>query len=236
MAGAFKAAAGIAPLPVRARRDRDGLVLHGRIAWASNLHDDTLAVLAVDVEGEGPLIVALPLSTPGVEVRPAHGLLALEATASGQVILDGAQVAEDAVHPEPFDAFITRVRRPFLVLQSAFCLGLARAALDAGEQCLGGLGAEFADDHAQLSDEYTRLEQALGELADDRDAPTRELLTLRLHAAALARDAGRVEAAVTGGRGYLAASPTARRLREAAFLPIQSPTEGHLRWELRRLG
>ena len=32
--------------------------------------------------------------------------------------------------------------------------------------------------------------------------------------------------------GYVASSPTARRLREASFLPVQSPTEGHLRFEL----
>ena len=35
-----------------------------------------------------------------------------------------------------------------------------------------------------------------------------------------------------GGAGYVAKSPTARRLREASFLPVQSPTEGHLRYEL----
>ena len=30
----------------------------------------------------------------------------------------------------------------------------------------------------------------------------------------------------------MAESPMARRLREATFLPVQSPTEGHLRYEL----
>jgi hypothetical protein len=38
-----------------------------------------------------------------------------------------------------------------------------------------------------------------------------------------------------GGRGYAMSSPTARRAREAAFLPVQSPTEGHLRWVLQNL-
>ncbi|MGH2836238.1 MAG: hypothetical protein ACRDK4_06330 [Solirubrobacteraceae bacterium] len=126
MASAFKAAAGIAPLPVCGRREGDELVLDGRIPWASNLHAGALAVLAADVQGEGPLVVVLALATPGVEVRPARGLLALEATAWGQLVLDGARIDAAAVHPEPFGAFVARVRRPFLVLQSA--LQAARVA------------------------------------------------------------------------------------------------------------
>jgi len=42
------------------------------------------------------------------------------------------------------------------------------------------------------------------------------------------------EAKVLGGRGFLATSGTARRLREVAFLPIQSPTEAQLLTELSR--
>lgn len=235
MAGAFKTAAGIVPLSVSGRREGSEVVLDGRIAWASNLHADAVALLAAEIEGEGPRIVTLPLETPGVSVRPARGLLALDATASGQLVLDGARVGTAAVSTEPFGQFIERVRRPFLVLQAAFCLGLARAALEAGGHGLSGLGAEFADDHADLTRRHERLTQTLLALADVPDSSARDLLELRLGAGVLAREAVRVEAAVTGGRGYLASSPTARRLREAAFLPIQSPTEAHLRFELRRL-
>lgn len=44
-------------------------------------------------------------------------------------------------------------------------------------------------------------------------AAMRDRVALRLDAAVLAREAVRVEAAVTGGRGYSLRSPTARRLR-----------------------
>jgi hypothetical protein len=43
-------------------------------------------------------------------------------------------------------------------------------------------------------------------------------------------------AALTGGRGYLTASATNRRLREAAFLPVQSPSEVQLLRELEQFG
>jgi hypothetical protein len=43
-----------------------------------------------------------------------------------------------------------------------------------------------------------------------------------------------LEAKMMGGRGYVVTTPTARRLREAAFLPIQALTERQLRWEIAR--
>ncbi|CAA9531758.1 MAG: Butyryl-CoA dehydrogenase [uncultured Thermoleophilia bacterium] len=234
MAAAFKAHLGLEPLPVTARREGDDLVLDGSIAWASNLHDDAVAVLAAGLEGGGEAIVALPIATPGVRVRPARGLLALDATASGGIRLEGVRVGTEAVYDEPLAAFVARVRRPFLVLQTAFCLGLARAALVAVESGLVGLGRELAEDAAALADTRDDVERRLSDLAERTDAPMRDVVSLRLDAAVLAREAVRVEAAVAGGRGYVGSSPTGRRLREAAFLPVQSPSEGQLRWELRQ--
>ena len=62
----------------------------------------------------------------------------------------------------------------------------------------------------------------------------REIVGARLENAQLATAAVALEAKVAGGRGYVRTCATARRLREAAFLPVQAPTEGQLRWELSR--
>jgi hypothetical protein len=59
-----------------------------------------------------------------------------------------------------------------------------------------------------------------------------DLARLRLAALDVAAEAVRLESAVAGGSGYLAASDTARRVREAAFLPVQAPTYGQLRREI----
>jgi|HigsolmetaAR201D_1030396.scaffolds.fasta_scaffold05123_3 alkylation response protein AidB-like acyl-CoA dehydrogenase len=233
MAGAFKYAAGIEPLSVKARREGGQIVLNGRIPWASNLQADAIIVLTVDLEGAGPTVLTVDASAEGLTIKPARGLLALEATASGFLAFEDVRVPVAAVLDEPFEAFLARVRRPFLVLQSSFCLGLARAALEAAADKLEGIGTVFADEHAELAARRGELEARLTALADDPSAERRDLVRLRLESAHLVRDAVRVEAAVTGGRGYVASSPTARRLREAAFLPVQSPTEAHLRWELR---
>ncbi len=59
-------------------------------------------------------------------------------------------------------------------------------------------------------------------------------MRVRLEAARLAVEAVALEAKAVGSRGYARGSETARRLREAAFLPIQAPTEVQLRAELAR--
>jgi hypothetical protein len=57
-------------------------------------------------------------------------------------------------------------------------------------------------------------------------------LSLRLEASHLATRATQLELAARGGSAYLHGSATARRVREALFIPVQSPTEAQLRWEL----
>jgi len=84
---------------------------------------------------------------------------------------------------------------------------------------------------ATADDESRRL---AADSVAGRAIPQRELLSLRSRWSELATTAVRLELAATGGRGYLATSGTARRVREAAFLPIQAPTEVLLRWLLSR--
>ncbi|SHW24248.1 membrane protein [Mycobacteroides abscessus subsp. abscessus] len=57
---------------------------------------------------------------------------------------------------------------------------------------------------------------------------------MRLDAAGLAGAASRLEVTLSGGAGYAVGTAANRRFREAAFLPIQSPSEGQLRWELKQ--
>jgi alkylation response protein AidB-like acyl-CoA dehydrogenase len=240
MAGAFKDVVGVAELPVTWREVGDQIQLDGPIAWASNLWDDAVMVTAARHEETGHrIVVLLDVSHPGVKVAPITDLLALGETASGSLTLTAVKIPTDQVIHTNLGDFARRVRTRFLALQTSFCLGLSEAALAA---CADpeGINAVFTDQHATL---VSRLDRLRGELTDVIGAITDQpaepaavtaAISLRLEAAVLAREATQLELCVTGGRGYVAASPTARRLREAMFLPVQSPTEGQLRWELTR--
>lgn len=238
MAPAFKAASGIGEIPVTLTRRGDHLVLDGTVPWASNLYPDAVVILPVVREDGRPAIVRTRVALPGVSVRPLENLMALNATASGILRLEGVEIdAEQDVLTEDVPGFLATVRGPFLLLQTSFCLGLSAAALTSARENLGGVGEMFRDQLDAAVAEQQRLRADLVRLArEPRAAAPRELLQLRLDAALLTGEATRLEAKIVGGRGYALSSPTARRAREAAFLPVQSPTEGHLRWELRRLG
>ncbi|MBP8880731.1 MAG: acyl-CoA/acyl-ACP dehydrogenase [Dermatophilaceae bacterium] len=237
MASGVKALAGIEALPVTATRDGDGLRLDGVIPWASNLTANGTVVLPAGQVGAPPIAVALRLDTPGITRRDVRGLLALEATASGSLQLSGVRVDPAAVLSRDLGTLVRGFRPTFLILQSSFALGLARRAVAEAK------ALDHRPDQLALRPQVQAITAALARHTATRDrlaaapaqASDRELLTLRLDVVELAVAATRLESTLTGGRGYLASSPTARRLREAAFLPIQSPSEGHLRWELSSL-
>ena len=229
-----------AALPVQWRREGRELVLDGQIRWASNLFPPgsitVTAAAPADHRDGAPLVVAIPTGTPGFAIQPYPRLLALQATGSASVALRGVRVPEEAIVAQDFTAFITRVRPAFLLLQSSFCLGLAQRALAEAHAGLHGVAEIFLTDVEMLEQRYTGLARLVRGAAANRGAshPIRQLVQARLDSAQLTTAAVALEAKVAGGRGYVTTSGTARRLREAAFLPVQAPTEGQLRWELSR--
>lgn len=219
-----------APLSVRAREVDRALVLEGKVRWASNLFAPGFVVVTAAALDEGAAVVALGGEQDGVRVEAYPELVALQATASSSLALEGACVSADRVISRDLAAFVRRVRPTFLILQSAFCWGLARRALD---EAASIASASVLDPQRRaLEQRAEALASALGRAAGDRPADARPLVALRLEAACLATEAVALELRAAGSRAYARSSPTARRLREAAFLPIQAPTEVQLRSEL----
>lgn len=236
LAATFRAAAGLDELPVVVDRTGGVARASGSISWASNLYDDAIVVTGV-LDGERRRLVAFPLSAPGVAVRPITGLLALDATRSGSLVLDRVTLDEGWFLDIDFPDFIRGVRPVFLAFQTAFCLGLSAASI-AESQLPRGVAVSLLPEIRAREATLARLTEELRILAtwlDDRDgaAPV-DPVRLRLDAAHLATAATQLELAVKGGAAYSASSPTARRVREALFLPVQSPTEAQLQWELQR--
>lgn len=241
MAAAFKDAAGIGELGVQARPGADGgLILDGVIPWASNLHPGGIAVVPValtDRDGTrtGRAVVAVPTDRSGFDTAPMRNLLALNATGSGFTRVREVHVPARDILTEDVPAFLARISAPFLLLQSSLCLGLAAAAVDSARLGADHVCGVFREQYDAVAATQHQLRGRLTVLAEDPGSATRrDLLQLRLDAAHQAKAATDLELMVVGGRGYVARSATARRVREAAFLPVQSPTEGHLRLELQR--
>jgi alkylation response protein AidB-like acyl-CoA dehydrogenase len=236
MAAAFKDAAGCGTLELTATPVDGGYAVSGPIRWASNLYPDSMLVTAARTETGEKLIAALPLNTPGVTIGDQFDLLALGSTASSYLTLDHARIARDQLLSAEFEAFLTAVRPTFLVLQSAMCLGLARTSLQQSQLGLGGVNSVFSADADLIAGKLALAETTLARLAAAVGSPNhptkKELLSLRLSAAQLAGAAAALEVRTAGGKGYASRTSASRRYREAAFIPVQSPSEAQLRWEL----
>lgn len=237
LANAMRHAIGLEPLALEVRQDRDDFVLRGRLPWASNLvpGNFVVAVGAGREDGKG-ILLAVPAETPGLVREADFSLMALEATATTALQFNHARVPARWLLSDDFPAFMRAVRPTFLLLQCGFCWGLAEASLLAAAGARDGLTRQVLDS------DLNTARKALGSLVDGlralsrvrqwTPAQRRGLLQVRLDIVSLAVQAVWLELAAMGGAAYRKTGSTARRIREAAFLPIQAPTTAQLRWEL----
>lgn len=239
MAAGQRQAVGLDPAPVTATPDAaGGYRVSGTVAWASNVDPGAVVVLTANLpDGGGTRVLAIDASD--ISFRPAPALLALDATASGSLTLDDVPVPAQAVVAEDLRQCLDSIRPRFLLLQTAFCSGVAAESLDQCRPRLTGTAELYGPDHTELTDRYAGARERLHaftrtEADNPGTLPIVRLLELRLELAALATTCSRLGLDIEGGRGYAIASAANRRFREASFLPVQSPSESQLRWELAR--
>ncbi|MBM7807680.1 alkylation response protein AidB-like acyl-CoA dehydrogenase [Geodermatophilus bullaregiensis] len=217
-------------LPVSARPDGDGWRLSGTVGWASNLFDDAVVVVPARAPDEGRLVVRFRRTDDGVTPTEPHRLFGLNGTGTAGLHLDDVRVSPEQVLSEDLTSFIAMCRPTKLLLQTSLAVGLADAALAAAARHVGGVLRTEYDDVAAARDDVGRR---MDDLAADRvGVGPGGLARLRLAGLEVAADAVRLETAVTGAGGYRAGTATARRVREAAFLPVQAPTYAQLRREV----
>ncbi|MFG1932884.1 acyl-CoA dehydrogenase [Mycobacterium sp. NPDC048908] len=233
MAPALKQLAGLGDMPVIADESGGMVRVTGSIPWASNLFDNAVIVLPARSISGGTYVVAVDAHTTGLTINPAPALMALGATASTSVNLHDVEVPRTHIISRDLGEFVKRFRPMLLLLQTAFALGVGRASLDAARQFTGPLTAPFADDLAALSRQMTKLGDLLYAVGGEPPhRPIKDIIQLRLDTGAAAVSATRLEFTLAGASGYRSGTATNRRFREAAFLPIQAPSEGQLRREL----
>jgi hypothetical protein len=182
--------------------------------------------------GDGRRIVGmLRLGASGVRVRPAPPLLALATTATGSVDLDGAVVPAAAVLTQDLAGFMRLCQPVMLLTQAAMALAVADAALGSAGVALRGPVMILAEKHADLVGRRDEVAGRLTALAGggNPDAGAGGSAKVRLDALQLVAEAVNLDGVLHGGEGFRADSPTSRRRREAAFLPVQAPTEVQLR-------
>lgn len=230
LSNAMKFLSGLEELQVSAHRQANGLVLDGKLPWVTNLRPQGFHVAAAvaHADGRGAFVASLAHDDAGLVRSADLDLMALRATNTAGITLSGATItAGRIIHPDA-NAWLPAVRPAFLGLQCGMSIGLARRALAEARECLGAgrhalaepiteLGTALADQQRSLS---TGLRAGVF-----RERPA-ALFQVRIALADIVARAAALELQGTGGRAYLTAPGAgfARRWREAAFIPVVTPS------------
>lgn len=211
--------------------------LDGSLPWITNLRPQGFIVAAAfdNADGAAPSIFAIPHDTPGVLRSADLDLIALRASNTAALRIENARLSHDYLLSSDARTFIHRVRPGFLGLQCGMSIGLAQRSLRAIDAASNASRSALEGEAAALGHRLGTLSAELYEgvtKGSFRDAPA-TLFELRIALASVVDAAVRLEVQASGGRGYLrGAGGAARRTREAAFIPIVTPSIVQLKNQL----
>ena len=236
----MKALSGIEPLALSATREGGGYRVRGRLPWVSNLaaRHRFAGIFALD---DGRRVMGLfEAGTEGVSIAANARFVALEGTGTYTVMIRDAYLADEDVIAQDARAFVPRIRNGFVPLQTGMGLGLARGVAALMREDARGraharslpLGPEAIEERvAALSG---RLAGAAARHAETDRATFLDTLRLRLDVSWLALEAAQAAMLQFGARGYVEGAEVFRRLREAQFVAIVTPSIKHITTELAR--
>lgn len=238
LSNAMKALSGVEKLQIAARPAAGGdQVLDGVMPWVTNLRKQGFQVAAgIATHTGGSIVATLPHDLGGLARSPDLPLIAMQSTNTAAIRLTEARLPADWIISDDAATWLPQVRPAFLGLQCGLSIGLARRSLVEVETLAGGSRAVLTGPADALAERLSRLVRRLtagiatGTFRERAD----ELFELRIALADLALETVWLELQAAGGRAYLTSQPLsfARRWREAAFLPIVTPSLSQLKTAL----
>jgi alkylation response protein AidB-like acyl-CoA dehydrogenase len=236
----MKALAGFEPFALKGRRVAGGYRVTGRLPFVSNIEDGHpfASIFVVEGASEGHVMAVFTAGTEGVMLaRNAH-FIALEGTATVSPLIRDAFVPDDDVLSDDAGRFVQRIRKGFVLLQAGMALGVARGAAHlmrhdgpAGRAAKHlPLGPDRID--ARAAELTERIDTHIAAVEEPDRASFLEVLRTRLNLTWLALEAAQAAVLQYGARGYLTGAEPARRLREAQFVAIVTPSVKHITTEL----
>lgn len=219
------------PPTLRATRVDGGWRFDGTVPWYTGWGLNDLCLLAGRT-GEGDLAeqavfaVVPATGSPHLRASDPLSLLAMSATRTVALTVDGLVVGDDAVaRVVPVHRWAAADARRTPNVNPAV-IGVVRASL-AGLAAAGGTRVQGLDPAvtafgSRLGDVRSRAYRLLDEVPDDEALSDR--LALRVAAVRLALDVTAAEVAASAGAAMDLAHPAQRHAREALFLSVQAQT------------
>jgi alkylation response protein AidB-like acyl-CoA dehydrogenase len=236
----MKALAGIETLALTGTPCDGGYRVRGRLPFVSNVQDGHVFAGIFQLQ-EQPDRLVMAIFRAGTEnvtlARNAH-FIGLEGSATYSVLIRDAFVPAADVLSDDARSFVAEIRSGFVLLQTGFGMGVARgAARSMREDSVGRRpSAHLPLGPDQIDARCETLLERVRSLAQNHQSTGHSLfldvLRLRLDVSWLALEAAQSAMLQFGARGYLVNSEPARRLREAQFVAIVTPSVKHITSEL----
>jgi alkylation response protein AidB-like acyl-CoA dehydrogenase len=238
----MKALAGFEPFALKGKRVNGGYRVSGRLPFVSNIEDGHpfASIFAIEGVTDRYVMAVFIAGRNGVALaRNAH-FIALEGTATVSVLIREVFVPDEDVLSDDAGRFVQRIRKGFVLLQAGMALGVARGAVElmrhngpAGRTAKHlPLGPDAID--ARAAELVERMATQIAIIEEPDRASFLTALQTRLDLTWLALQAAQAAVFQYGARGYLAGAEPARRLREAQFVAIVTPSVKHITTELAR--
>lgn len=240
----MKSFAAIEDFKLRARRAEGGWVVSGILPWVSNLgQGHWFGTIFVNADKPAQRVMAMiECGQPGVELRANAKFIALEGTGTYAVLFKKAFISDDQVLADPAEPMVRRIKPGFILLQTGMALGVTLGCIDLMREADRTHGhtnlylRHRADDfEGEFDDLRSRIMAVAASPHETGPDHLREVLTVRLHASELVLDAAQAAMLHAGARAYIEGSAQHRRLREAYFAAMVTPSIRHLRQELSKM-
>ncbi len=236
----MKAFSGIEPLALTGVREGSGYRVRGRLPWVSNLAPGHRFAGIFSLPDGRRVMGVFAAGAEGVAITTNARFVALEGTGTYTVMIRDAYLTDTDVITHDAAAFVPRIRNGFVLLQAGMGLGLARgvAALMRADTRGQAPASNLPLGPVAIEERVAALTERLTLAAQNHARTDRasflETLRLRLDVSWLALEAAQAAMLQFGARGYLEGSEAFRRLREAQFVAIVTPSVKHITAELSR--
>ncbi|MCW8305823.1 acyl-CoA/acyl-ACP dehydrogenase [Acidiphilium sp. PA] len=241
LSNAMKALSGTEDFRLRGKRVAGGYIISGILPWVSNLGEGHwFGTMFEDADDPAHRAMAMVrIGQEGVSIRQNAHFIALEGTGTYAVLFRRAFIADEQLLADPLGDMVARIRPGFVMLQTGMGLGVIDAAI--GLMREANLTQAHCNTHLRLSadqaeDKASAIRERLATLAAtplERDRGyIRAVLQARVEVSEFCLEATQAAMLHWGACGYIHGSAVDRRVREAWFVAIITPSIRQLRREI----
>ncbi|MBD3612284.1 MAG: acyl-CoA/acyl-ACP dehydrogenase [Hydrogenovibrio crunogenus] len=242
--------AGIEDLKLSAEETEDGYIINGTLPWVSNLLEGSdkhffgsiFNVHDHDKKNKKDVMAIIPCNLEGLTMKQMAEFVGMEGTGTYSLMFDNAFLPKKYLLADSLKPYLNKIKSGFILLQTGMAGGVIKGAINEMERAnltLSEINEYLDDSPEELAEDLEDAIDLIESLCEEPFTPGEEyfksVLEARLVGAEICRRAADSVMQHAGAKGYLVDAGPQRKLREAYFVIIVTPSIKHLRKEIARI-